>query len=58
MSFDKLKTIIKILAEVGVTDLKSKKAMHMTRALKVLSINELEKRGVNIANVLVQWDVE
>lgn len=58
MSYDKLTKIINILAKVGVTDLSTKKAMHMTRAMKVMSINELENRGLKIAGILVQWDVE
>lgn len=58
MSYDKLTKIINILAKVGVTDLSSKKAMHMTRAMKAMSINELENRGLKIAGILAQWDVE
>lgn len=58
MSYDKLTKIINILAKVGVTDLSTKKAMHMTRAMKAMSINELENRGMKIAGILVQWDVE
>lgn len=58
MSYDKLTTIINILAKVGVTDLSTKKAMHMTRAMKAMSINELDTRGINIAKILVEWDVE
>ena len=58
MSYDKLTKIINILAKVGVTDLSSKKAMHMTRAMKAMSMNELENRGLKIAGILAQWDVE
>lgn len=58
MSYDKLTKIINILAKVGVTDLSSKKAMHMTRAMKAMSMNELENRGLKIAEILVQWDVK
>ena len=58
MSYDKLTKIIQILAEVGVTDLKTKKAMHMTRAMKAMSMQELDTRGINIAKILVEWEVE
>lgn len=58
MSYDKLTKIIQILAEVGVTDLTTKKAMHMTRAMKAMSMQELDARGLNIAKILVEWEVE
>lgn len=58
MSLDKLTKIIQILAKVGVTDLTTKKAMHMTRAMKAMSMQELDTRGINIAKILVEWDVE
>ena len=30
----------------------------MTRAMKAMSMQELDARGLNIAKILVEWEVE